>query len=415
MTQIPSRRLVLGAALAAPAVVAAAPAPSASASATVLRLAPGAPGSILSPRRIDQTLRRMVADGRAAGVSALVWQAGVERYFGAHGLADVEAKRPMARDTLARIWSMTKPVASVALMRLWDAGRFRLDDPLALYLPEFSSMRVHADDGRGERPAERPILVRDVLLHTAGLTYAMEDGAADRAFRAASPFERSPDLAAFSRAVAALPLRHEPGTAWHYGTSTDILARLVEALAEEPFDAHVRRHVLQPLGLRETDWTAPAALQDRMAATYRLSADGKPEREPDQPFTFASGGAGLIGPIDDYLRFARMLLGEGELDGVRVLRPATVRLMLVDHLDPAITQRHFLSSPGLGFGFGGSVRIAPPLRDEPPGAVGEFSWGGAASTLFWIDPANQLAVVFFAQKLPFDDALHRDLRRAVYG
>lgn len=415
MTQVPSRRRVLGAALAAPAVVAAAPAPSATATAPILRLSPGLPGSELSPRRIDQALRRMVADGRAAGVSALVWQGGAERYFGAYGQADVEAKRPMARDTLARIWSMTKPVASVALMRLWDAGRFRLEDPLALYLPEFKSMRVHADDGRGERPAERPVLVRDVLLHTAGLTYAMEDGPADRAFRAASPFERAADLAAFSRAVAALPLRHEPGTAWHYGTSTDIVARLVEALAEEPFDAHVRRHVLRPLGLRETDWTAPVELKHRMAATYRLPADGKPEREPDQPFTFASGGAGLIGPIDDYLRFARMLLGEGALDGVCLLRPATVRLMLVDHLDPAITQRHFMTSPGMGFGLGGSVRTAPPLPDEPPGAVGEFSWGGAASTLFWIDPANQLAVVFFAQKLPFDDALHRDLRRAVYG
>lgn len=369
----------------------------------------------ISPKRIERMLRGVVADGRAVGVSALVWQGGTERYFGAFGLADREAGRPMARDTLARIWSMTKPVASAALMRLWDAGRFRLDDPIALYLPEFKAMRVHADDGRGERPAERPILVRDVLRHTSGLTYAMEDGPADRAFRAANPLETSRDLAAFSRAVAALPLRHEPGTAWQYGTSTDIVARLVEVLGDEPFDAHVRRHILRPLGMKETDWTQPDALKDRRAATYRFGADGPAQREPEVPFLFASGGAGLIGPIDDYLRFARMLLGEGQLDGVRVLRPATVKLMLVDHLDPAISPRHFLKSPGLGFGLGGSVRIAPTTADEPASRVGEFSWGGAASTLFWVDPANQLAVVFFAQKFPFDEALHKDVRRAVYG
>ncbi|WP_431265338.1 serine hydrolase domain-containing protein [Roseateles chitinivorans] len=409
MTQAPSRRHVLGVALAAPTAAIAATTGASSASRPVGTTLP------VSPRRIERMLRSAVADGRAVGVSALVWQGGAERYFGAFGLADREARRPMARDTLARIWSMTKPVASVALMRLWDAGRFRLDDPIARYLPEFKAMRVHADDGRGERPAERPILVRDVLRHTSGLTYAMEDGPADRAFRAANPLETAPDLAAFSRAVAALPLRHDPGTAWHYGTSTDIVARLVEVLGEEPFDAHVRRHILQPLGMRETDWTQPDAVKDRRAATYRFGAEGPAQREPEVPFLFASGGAGLIGPVDDYLRFARMLLGEGQLDGVRVLRPATVKLMLVDHLDPAIAPRHFLRSPGVGFGLGGSVRIAPTTADEPAGVVGEFSWGGAASTLFWIDPANQLAVVFFAQKFPFDEALHKDVRRAVYG
>lgn len=409
MTRTPTRRHLLGAALAAPAAAIAA-----TAGPNAVARPPGSSVSV-SPRRIERMLRGVVADGRAVGVSAVVWQGGSERYFGAFGLADREARRPMARDTLARIWSMTKPVASVALMRLWDAGRFRLDDPIALYLPEFRNMRVHADDGRGERPAERPILVRDLLRHTSGLTYAMEDGPADRAFRAADPLEKSDDLAALSRAVAALPLRHEPGTAWQYGTSTDIVARLVEVLGDEPFDAHVRRYILRPLGMKETDWTQPDAVKVRRAATYRFGADGPAQREPEMTFAFASGGAGLIGPIDDYLRFARMLLGEGQLDGVRVLRPATVKLMLVDHLDPAIAPRHFLKSPGLGFGLGGSVRIAPTTADEPAGRVGEFSWGGAASTLFWVDPANQLAVVFFAQKFPFDEALHKDVRAAVYG
>ncbi|MDH0863365.1 serine hydrolase [Mitsuaria sp. GD03876] len=414
MTHLPSRRQLLGlAAAAATASISSAAFGAASPIAT--RAAAGATPLRLSPRRLEQALRRMVTSGRAAGVSAVVWQDGAERWFGAFGQADREARRPMARDTMVRLWSMTKPVASVALMRQWDAGRFRLDDPLGQYLPEFKAMRVLADDGRGERPAERPILVRDILRHTSGLTYGMLDGPADRAFRAAAPFETSRDLAAFSRAVAALPLRHEPGTAWHYGTSTDIVARLVEVLADEPFDVHVRERLLRPLGMRDTDWTLPDARRDRMAATYGAEAGGALKREADIDFAFASGGAGLIGPIDDYLRFARMLLGEGALGDTRVLRPATVRLMMADHLDPALTERHFHRSPGLGFGLGGSVRIAPPAADEPAGAVGEFSWGGMASTLFWVDPANRLAVVFFAQKVPFDEALHRELRRAVYG
>ena len=418
MTQSPTRRRLLGVALAAPAAVVATPS---TATAAVVNAATGRPSTAPPPvftvasKRIERALQRMVSEGRVAGVSAAVWQGGAERYFGAFGQADVEAKRPMARDTLARIWSMTKPVACVALMRLWDEGRFRLDDPIATYLPEFKSMRVAADERGPERPAQRPILVRDVLRHTSGLTYDMEDSAADRAYRAAQPFEKSPDLATFSRTVAALPLRHEPGTAWHYGTSTDIVARLVEVISGEPFDVHVRQRILQPLGMKETDWVQPADRKPRLAATYRLAAGEKPQREVDFNFSFATGGAGLIAPLDDYLRFARMLLGEGELEGVRVLRPTTVRLMMVDQLDPSMAPRHFMRSAGVGFGLGGSVRIAPALAAEAPGTVGEYSWGGAASTLFWVDPANQLAVVFFAQKMPFDEQLHLELRRAIYG
>ncbi|RZJ09764.1 MAG: class A beta-lactamase-related serine hydrolase [Rubrivivax sp.] len=403
-----TRRHLLGAALAAPALATAA-APSARAGAGNKATA----AFNFSPQRLGQALKAMVDTGRAAGVSAVVWQGGSERYFGAFGLADREARRPMARNTLVRIWSMTKPVASAALMQLWDAGRFRLDDPVSAYLPEFKSMRVH--DAKGERPAERPILVRDVLRHTAGLTYGSDDGPAEKAFEAADPFGKSPTLAAFSRNVAALPLVHEPGMAWHYGTAIDIVARLVEVLAGQPFDAYLEQHVLQPLGMRETAFVVPAALQGRMAATYEFAAGQPPKRANDIPFTFATGGAGLVAPIDDYLRFGRMMLAEGQLDGTRVLSAATVRTMMANHLDPAIQPRHFLTSPGMGYGLGASVRIAPTVAGEAPSMVGEYSWGGMASTLHWVDPANQLVAVFFAQKLPFDNDLHNDFRRAVYG
>jgi len=411
MTEPLSRRHLLHATLLAPAAaIASPPAPQhATPPSRQDRLR-------LDARRLDTTLRGFVAQGRAVGVSALVWQDGATRYFGAAGHADRETQRPMTRETPVRIWSMTKPIAAFALMRLWEAGRFRLDDPLALHLPEFERMRVHADDGRGERPAQRSILVRDLLRHTAGLTYGMSDGPADRAFRAADPFAKSRDLAAFTRAVAALPLRSEPGTEWHYSTAVDVQSRLVEVLAGEPFDVHVQRQVLQPLGMTRTGWQAPADAP-RIATTYFHAEDGTVRREPEPPQGFATGGFGLIAPIDDYLRFARCLLGEGQLDGVRLLQPATVRLMMTDQLDPAITHRHFLPEKGqMGFGLGGAVRVAPPASaDEARGSVGEYYWDGMASTLFWVDPAHALAVVFFTQKLPYDFSLHRELRRAVYG
>lgn len=375
--------------------------------------------------RIDAVLAAMVDSGRAVGVTALVWQDGQERYFGAAGMADREQGRPMGRDTLVQIFSMTKPVTGVALMQLWEQGRFGLDDPLARYLPEFATVKVI--DGRGGlRPPSRPIIVRDIMRHTAGFSYGMRETEADAAFRAADPLNNANDLAEFGRRLASVPLMFDPGDQWSYSAAVDVQALLVEKLSGQPFEAYVRTHILDPLGMKQTGWTQPQAAFPRLAATYNKGADGKLARQSDaetRSLNFdparrlTMGGAGLVASIDDYARFSRMLLAGGALDGVRILAPSTVRLMATNQLDPRVTDRWWLPSKGsVGFGLDLAVRQSPPRTpEENRGAVGEFFWDGRDSTLFWVDPANHLTVVFFVQTFPFDGTLHHDLRDAVYG
>lgn len=379
--------------------------------------------------RIDAALAKMVADGRAIGVSALVWKDGREAYFGTAGLADREARRPVSRDMLAQIFSMTKPVTGVALMQLWEQGKFRLDDPLSQYLPEFADMQVQkGKDSAGNPvwgPVRRPITIRDIMRHTAGFAYGPGPTAAHAAFVKADPLGLDHDLAEFGRRIGKLPLVAEPGTEWHYSAAVDVQALLVERLSGMPFADYVRAHVLRPLKMNDTDWQQPMDRLPRLAGGYMKGADGKLTRMPEEQrlarnFAGAKltmGGAGLVASIDDYMRFARMLLNNGELDGARILKPATVRLMATDQLDPAITEREWL--PGKvngGFGLDFAVRTARPATPEQNrGAVGEFFWDGMASTLFWVDPANKLATVFFVQVIPFDGTLHHDIRAAVYG
>lgn len=387
------------------------------------------PGFTLNRRRIDAALRQMVAAGRATGASALIWQRGAERYFGAVGDADREAKRPMQRDTLVQIFSMTKPVTGVALMQLWEQGKFGLDDPLARYLPAFGAVKVIGGTGADGKPVlrepSRPIVIRDIMRHTAGFSYGMRDTAADLVFRQMDPLALTNSLDEMGDRLARVPLLFDPGTEWSYSTGVDVQALLVEHLTGDPFEQHVQRTILRPLGMHDTGWTQPTERLARFAASYVKQADGALTRLPDErtralnfgPRRLTMGGAGLASTLDDYMRFARMLLGRGTLEGVRILAPPTVRLMSTDQLDPRISRRFFLPEKGaVGFGLDFAVRTAPPRNaQENRGTVGEFFWDGAETTLFWVDPANDLAVVFFVQVMPFDGSLHHDIRAAVYG
>ncbi|HEV2598793.1 serine hydrolase domain-containing protein [Sphingopyxis sp.] len=378
--------------------------------------------------RIDAALKAMIADGRAAGTSALIWQDGREVYFGTAGMADREAKRPMQRDTIAQIYSMTKPVTGVALMQLWEAGRVRLDDPLAKYLPEYANMRVYAGKDAAGQPryvaAERQITVRDIMRHTAGFAYGAGPTPAHDAYVAADPLALTIPLAEASRRLAGVPLLYQPGAQWEYSIAVDIQAALVEKLSGERFADYVQAHIFAPLKMSETAWRQPDARLPRFAA-MNVKTDGKlVQQDPAaarklnfEDHALTPGGFGLASTLDDYSRFARMLLNGGELDGARILKPSTVKLMATDQLDPAITERAWLPGKGaVGFGFDFAVRKSPPLtREENRGATGEFFWDGMASTLFWVDPANRLAAVFFVQTIPYDGTLHRDFRAAVYG
>ena len=379
-------------------------------------------------RRIDSTLRTYVDSGRVAGASALVWEKGREVYFGAFGMADREAGRPMSRDVIAQIFSMTKPVTGVAMMQLWEQGKFKLDDPLATYLPEFANVRVYAGGDSASPTFEapsRPITIADITRHTAGfVTNAGEKGVGPL-FRTANPGDRNNTITQFSQKLASVPLASQPGTRWSYGISVDVQAALVERITGQPFGRYVREHILDPLKMRETRYLVPEADRARFAALYQRDAAGALVRAPDaiakafntRTWALEPGASGFTSTLDDYLRFARMLLNGGELDGVRILRPETVRLMATNHLPATVRDSSFLTGKGqVGFGIDFAVRHSPPkTAAEMNGVVGEFFWDGAASTLFWVDPANRLTAVLFTQVVPFDSRLHKIFRDAVYG
>ena len=382
----------------------------------------------IDKKRIDASLAQMVSGGRAAGVSALIWQGGRERYYGQSGFADREAQRAMSRDTLVNIFSMTKPVTGVALMTLWEQGKFGLDDPVERYIPEFANARFYAGkDAAGVpmyKPATRPVLIRDLMRHTAGVPYGFTDTPPDILWKANNPLSLDNDLETASHMIGALPLTFDPGTQWSYSSGVDVQARLVEILSGMKFTDYVAKTIFVPLGMKDSAWAQPPERLPRFAATYAKGATGLARVPDDQARALSwankkmtMGGAGICTTIDDYMRFARMLLGKGTLDGVRILKPSTVKLMSTDQLDPRVTQRLWLPGKGnVGFGLDFAVRVGQPKdAKENRGAVGEFFWDGAASTFFWVDPVNDLAAVFFVQVFPFDGTLHHDFREAVYG
>ena len=388
-------------------------------------------GSRLDAARIDAALRGLVDRRALVGVSALVYENGHETYYGAFGMADREAGAPMARGTLVQIFSMTKPITGVALMQLFEAGRFKLDDPLARYLPEFAHPRVYAGlDANGAaiyEPAHRSITIRDITRHTAGFYGVADDTAAIASlYRAADPSDKSNTLAEEARKLAALPLLFQPGTRWLYGPSVDVQALLVERLSGMPFDRYLQQRIFQPLGMTHTGYVLRPQDRGRMAAAYEWHEDGSFSREPDdQAFEFNSrdwplkpGSFGLVSTLDDYMRFARMLQNGGELDGHRLLKPKTVRLMATDAMPRDVADTSWLPSKGqVGFGIDFAVRVRPPAdAREASGAVGEFFWDGADDTLFWVDPKNKITAVLFTQYRPFGKVpLHKAFRDAVYG
>jgi CubicO group peptidase (beta-lactamase class C family) len=380
--------------------------------------------------RLDSTLRWFASSGTIAGVSALVFEKGREVYFGAFGMADREAQRPMRRDAIVQIFSMTKPITGVALMTLYEQGKFQLDDPLAKYAPELAKLRVYAGvDATGAPllvPTRRPVTIRDITRHTAGFATSGDNPGVGPLLKAADPLNRNNTLAEFARKLGTVPLWFQPEERWEYGPSVDVQAFLVERLSGEPFEQYVREHVLDPLGMRETRYLVPEGDRVRLAAMYNRHEDGTLSRVPDESaFSFNTrhwpltpGSYGLTSTLDDYQRFARMLVNGGTLDGARILRPETVRLMATNHLSDTITQRSWLPSKGqVGFGIDFAVRLRPPASaEENNGVVGEFFWDGAASTLFWVDPVNQLTAVLFVQLMPFDGVrLHKSFRDAIYG
>jgi CubicO group peptidase (beta-lactamase class C family) len=389
--------------------------------------------------RVSQTIKtRYVESGLIPGALTLIWRRGEIAHLGLSGVTDLERGTAMREDAIFRIYSMTKPVTSVAILMLLEEGKLALDDFVHRYIPGFEHLPVfgggNLDTGFLSQPAARPMKVIDLLRHTSGLTYGfLARTNLDAAYAKLKVAEADTmgGLAAMIAQLERLPLEFSPGMAWNYSVATDVLGYLVEKIAGEKFGDFVRQRILRPLGMTDSDFHVPPEKQSRLSNCYYAKAgrlllyDDGQKSSYAQPPALESGGGGLAGTAADYLRFCRMLLGGGALDGVRLLSPKTVSLITMNQLPggremtelmPSTTMFNESGYAGVGFGLG--VAVTVNLRHAGlPGTVGEYSWGGAAGTYFSCDPQEDLAVVFMTQVLASPDRirLRRDLRTLVYG
>ncbi len=372
--------------------------------------------------RIDEHLAaRYLEPGKLAGCLIAVVRHGVVAHFSCLGFADRERRRPVADDTIWRAYSMTKPITGVALMTLYERGMFQLDDPVDRFVPSWKGIRVRQRNAEGDVELvapRRPPSVKDVMMHTAGLGYSADNADLDLGNAGdtgkAPSIQRGPSLEELCETLAAAPLRFHPGTHWLYSFGTDVCARLVEVLSGQRFDTYLQSAIFDPLGMVDTGFAVPDDKLDRFAANYARNSrkelvliDDPVESPYRSSPTFLSGGGGLVSTAVDYLRFAQMLAGGGELDGKRVLGRKTVELMATNHLPGGADLRSFalpggygeVGFEGMGFGLTMAVSLGPAATGVI-GSPGEFMWGGAASTTFWVDPAEDLAVVFMTQLMP---------------
>jgi len=370
--------------------------------------------------RIDRHFAGYVDDGRLPGWLVAVSRGGRVAHLSTYGRRDIEGDRPVEVDTLFRLYSMPKPITSVAAMMLHEEGAFELGDPVSRFLPAFADARVFRG-GSALRPVTEPLTepvrIWHLLTHTAGLTYGFHHAHPVDALYRRAGFEwgspKGADLAACCDAWADLPLLFQPGREWNYSVATDVLGRVVEVASGQSLDRLFSERILDPLGMDETAFWVDEADQDRLAALYlpeagtgravRGDAFGRAVLAPPDCL---SGGGGLVSTAGDYHRFAQMLLDGGQLDGVRLLGPRTLAYMTTNHLPGGADLEAFgrplfaeTTFDGVGFGLGFSV-VVDPVKNKVPASPGEYGWGGAASTVFWVDPVEEIAVLFLTQLLP---------------
>ena len=351
--------------------------------------------------RLTDTLRAEIVRGRVPGAVALVARRGKIAYFESLGVRDPAGASPMQKDTIFRIYSMTKPIVSVAAMMLWEEGQFLINDALAKYLPEFGQMKVAVPrDGNIElMPAARDITIQDLLRHTSGLTYEFRGNApVQKMYMEAKVYRRNQTNADQAATLAQLPLMHQPGTRWEYSRSTDVLGRLVEVLSGMSLGEFLSERILKPLGMDDTAFFVRAEHHGRLAEAFpRDPETDTPVQlvEVKEKPRFESGGGGMVSTAFDYARFLQMLLNGGRLEGVRLLSRKTIEYMTADHLGP-ITGAPDLLIPGYGFGLGFAVRLQAGIA-QVPGSIGQYFWGGLAGTTFWVDPTEDFFALMLIQ------------------
>lgn len=368
-----------------------------------------------------------VDDGKYVGTMTLVSRKGQVAYLDSLGFMDRENKRPMQEDTIFRIYSMSKAITSIAIMQLYEKSKFRLDDPVYWYIPSWKNLRVYQSgvypNFLTSRP-ERHMTIRDLLTHMSGLTYDfMYKSNVDAAYRK-TKVQQAETLEEFIEILSTLPLEFSPGNKWNYSVSTDVLGYLVEVISGMKLEEYFNTNIFEPLNMEDTSFSCPQEKVDRLASLYEHVPNGEP-RLLEIPFLntkMASGGGGLFSTMADYHNFCSMLLNQGEFNGKRLIGRKTLELMTVNHLPnnqdlTEMSESAFSETPyaGVGFGLGFSVML-DPAKSQTTSDIGEYGWGGAASTVFMINPKEDMFIIFLTQLLPSSTyQVRRELRSLVYS
>jgi CubicO group peptidase (beta-lactamase class C family) len=384
--------------------------------------------------RIRPRMQAYVDSGNFSGITTLIARRGHIVHFEHTGVRDQDTGDALDASTVFRIYSMTKPVVCTALMTLYEEARFHLLEPVAKYLPAFAKVRVWNGDGQSLADPVRPILIRDLCTHTAGLTYNfLEDTPVSKMYLDAGLLSNpGASLEAVIGELARLPLACQPGSRWHYSMSIDVLAHLIEVLSGRPLQDFLRERIFAPLGMEDTGFSVPEPKRSRVArmyghpdiATHQFSAciaaptgpvDVSKTYPLDNTSSFARGGHGLFSTATDYLRFAQMLLNRGELDGERIISPAIASLMHSNHLPASLMPYSIaiVTAPGYGFGLGSRV-LLNPAESGLPGSAGEFGWAGAANTYYWVDPKLEMIGIYMTQHMLSVELAQRDFHLLAY-
>ena len=366
--------------------------------------------------RITPVMQGYVDNGKIPCALTMIARGGRLVHCEKFGMQDVASAKPMESGTIFRIYSMTKPITSVAVMMLYEEGHFQLDTPVSEFVPAFRDMKVYTEDGSAIVDAEREVTIKHLLTHTSGLIYESdrEDHPIDQRYEDADLY--GGDLANMVQQLGDIPLLHQPGTAWKYGMSTNILGYLVGIVSGMPFEEFLKTRILNPLGMNDTGFSVPEENADRYSTIYESAEDGgiqvieKVHASTGPLSFFHSGGGGLQSTAPDYLRFCQMLLNEGELDGVRLLGRKTVELIRMNHISDGWRPNE---RTGSGFGLGFAV-VTDVAETGSPGSVGTCSWGGMASTTFWIDPVEELIAILMTQLVNADCPFHAQFRILTY-
>ena len=377
--------------------------------------------------RVGDYIRNEIATGKIPGAIVLIQQHGRPVYLENFGVRGVESKRPMSADTIFRLYSMTKPITSVVAMMLVDDGKLALADPVSKYIPAFADVKVGVEkpDDSGKpvlvlEPVTRPITIEDLLRHTSGLTYGFYgDSAVRKLYANSGLFEGDFDNAAFAERIARLPLAEQPGTLWDYGHSTDVLGRVIEVVSGKTLFQFEKERLLDPLGMSDTafyvaDQPKWPLIAEPMPAD-RFVGPVAGIRDPTVPRRWESGGAGMVGTMGDYARFAQMLLNGGTLDGRRYLKPETVALMTSDHIGPQTKiARDHLYFPGAGSGFGLGFAVRTEHLPDPSWPLGEYRWDGVAGTFFFVDPKDDMFAICMMQTPSQRGRIQLELKALIY-